>query len=126
MYDADRGGFIFVPEVGLHQDVHELDFSSLYPNIIYTRNIPLNATRCECNRDRLDVPGLGCAVCDRRGTSSTTRRPHVSGSLSATRRSRPTTPRTTKHSWSELSRACCHHSDGTGRTFDENLLRHGS
>ena len=28
---ADRGGFIFAPEVGLHEDVHELDFSSLYP-----------------------------------------------------------------------------------------------
>jgi len=36
LHDADRGGFIFAPEVGLHENVHELDFSSLYPNIICT------------------------------------------------------------------------------------------
>ena len=24
-------------------------------------------TRCECHRDRLDVPGLGYAICDERG-----------------------------------------------------------
>ena len=39
LHDADRGGFIFAPEVGLHENVHELDFSSLYPNIICTRNV---------------------------------------------------------------------------------------
>jgi DNA polymerase I len=39
LHDADRGGFIFAPEVGLHDDVHELDFSSLYPNIICTQNV---------------------------------------------------------------------------------------
>ena len=37
LHDADRGGFIFLPEVGLHGDVHELDCSSLYPTIIRTR-----------------------------------------------------------------------------------------
>ena len=32
--DADRGGMTFAPDVGVHEDVHELDFASLYPNII--------------------------------------------------------------------------------------------
>jgi DNA polymerase elongation subunit (family B) len=59
LHDADRGGFIFAPEVGLHENVHELDFSSLYPNIICTRNVPLDVIRRECHRDRDDVPGLG-------------------------------------------------------------------
>jgi DNA polymerase I len=67
LHDADRGGFIFAPEVGLHEDVHELDFSSLYPNIICTRNVSPDVIRCECHRDRDDVPGLGYSICDDRG-----------------------------------------------------------
>jgi len=67
LHDADRGGFIFAPEVGLHEDVHELDFSSLYPNIICTRNVSPDVIRCDCHRDRDDVPGLGYSVCDERG-----------------------------------------------------------
>ncbi|WP_202904589.1 type B DNA-directed DNA polymerase [Haloarcula rubripromontorii] len=66
-HDADRGGFIFAPEVGVHEDVHELDFSSLYPNIICTRNVSPDVIRCECHRDRDDVPVLGYSVCDERG-----------------------------------------------------------
>ena len=67
LHDADRGGFIFAPEVGLHEDVHELDFSSLYPNIICTRNVSPDVIRCECHRDRDDVPGLGYSICDEQG-----------------------------------------------------------
>jgi DNA polymerase I len=67
LHDADRGGFIFAPEVGVHEDVHELDFSSLYPNIIVTRNISPETVRCECHRGRDDVPGLGYAICDEPG-----------------------------------------------------------
>ena len=67
LHDADRGGFIFAPEVGLHEDVHELDFSSLYPNIICTRNVSPDVIRCECHRDRDDVPGLGYSICDEEG-----------------------------------------------------------
>ncbi|WP_312912779.1 type B DNA-directed DNA polymerase [Natronosalvus caseinilyticus] len=66
LHDADRGGFIFAPEVGLHEDVHELDFSSLYPNIICTRNVSPDVIRCECHRGRDDVPGLGYSICDER------------------------------------------------------------
>ncbi|MDT3435954.1 type B DNA-directed DNA polymerase [Haloarcula sp. 1CSR25-25] len=65
--DADRGGFIFAPEVGVHEDVHELDFSSLYPNIICTRNVSPDAIRCDCHSDREDVPDLGYSICDDRG-----------------------------------------------------------
>jgi len=67
LHDADRGGFIFAPEVGLHEDVHELDFSSLYPNIICTRNVSPDVIRCECHRDRDDVPRLGYSICDEQG-----------------------------------------------------------
>jgi len=67
LHDADRGGFIFAPEVGVHEDVHELDFSSLYPNIICTRNVSPDVIRCDCHSDRDDVPGLGYSICDDRG-----------------------------------------------------------
>jgi DNA polymerase I len=67
LHDADRGGFIFAPEVGLHENVHELDFSSLYPNIICTRNVSPDVIRCSCHSDRDDVPGLGYSICDDRG-----------------------------------------------------------
>jgi len=67
LHDADRGGFIFAPEVGLHENVHELDFSSLYPNIICTRNVSPDVIRCDCHSDRDDVPGLGYSICDDRG-----------------------------------------------------------
>ena len=67
LHDADRGGFIFAPEVGVHEDVHELDFSSLYPNIICTRNVSPDVIRCDCHSDREDVPGLDYSICDDRG-----------------------------------------------------------
>jgi DNA polymerase I len=67
LHDADRGGFIFAPEVGLHEDVHELDFSSLYPNIICTHNVSPEVIRCDCHSDREDVPELGYSICDERG-----------------------------------------------------------
>jgi DNA polymerase I len=66
LHDADRGGFTFAPAVGVHEDVHELDFASLYPNIIRTRNISPETIRCAChNRD--DVPGLDYSICDEPG-----------------------------------------------------------
>src|SRR6056297_1317438 len=67
LHDADRGGFIFAPEVGLHENVHELDFSSLYPNIICTRNVSPDVIQCDCHSDRDDVPGLGYSICDDQG-----------------------------------------------------------
>jgi DNA polymerase I len=67
LHEADRGGFTFAPDVGFHEDVHELDFSSLYPNIIVTRNVSPETVRCDCHRDRNDVPGLGYAICEEDG-----------------------------------------------------------
>ncbi len=46
--DADRGGTTLAPDVGVHEDVHELDFASLYPNVIRTRNVSPETVRCGC------------------------------------------------------------------------------
>ena len=63
---ADRGGTTFAPAVGVHENVHELDFASLYPNIIRTRNISPETVRCGCCESD-DVPGLGYSICDSDG-----------------------------------------------------------
>ena len=63
---ADRGGTTFAPEVGVHENVHELDFASLYPNIIRTRNISPETVRCGCC-DTEGVPGLDYSICERDG-----------------------------------------------------------
>jgi DNA polymerase I len=66
LHAADRGGTTFSPEVGLHEDVHELDFASMYPNIIVTRNISPETIRGDCPESRT-VPGLGYEICTERG-----------------------------------------------------------
>ncbi|GAB7009508.1 type B DNA-directed DNA polymerase [Halorubrum trueperi] len=64
--DADRGGTTLAPAVGVHETVHELDFASLYPNIIRTQNISPETICCSCCGSD-DVPVLGYAVCEQDG-----------------------------------------------------------
>ncbi len=67
LHESDRGGTTFSPDVGVHRDVHELDFASLYPNIMVTRNVSPEKVLCSCHPDRSDVPTLGYNVCRERG-----------------------------------------------------------
>lgn len=56
---ADRGGMILEPRVGVHENVAELDFVSLYPSIMEKKNISSETVFCECCPDsKLRVPGL--------------------------------------------------------------------
>ncbi|AKH97368.1 type B DNA-directed DNA polymerase [Halanaeroarchaeum sulfurireducens] len=64
--DADRGGHTITPAVGLHETVHELDFSSLYPSIIVGKNISPETIRGDCEESET-VPRLGYDVCTDRG-----------------------------------------------------------
>ncbi len=48
LHAADRGGFTFAPEVGFHEDVHEIDFGSLYPRIICEYNVSPETVDCRC------------------------------------------------------------------------------
>ncbi|WP_135666683.1 type B DNA-directed DNA polymerase [Halorhabdus rudnickae] len=66
LHDADRGGTTLSPIVGVHDDVHELDFASMYPNIICQHNLSPETVRCRCH-DQDDVPELGYSVCDSDG-----------------------------------------------------------
>ncbi|CCQ33903.1 DNA polymerase B2 protein [Halorhabdus tiamatea SARL4B] len=66
LHDADRGGTTLSPAVGVHDAVHELDFASMYPNVICEHNLSPETVRCSCH-DGEDVPELGYSVCDREG-----------------------------------------------------------
>ena len=64
---SDRGGLILSPTVGLHEDVVELDFASLYPTIMLRFNISPETMLCECCPDSLvRVPQLGYHICARK------------------------------------------------------------
>ena len=64
---SDRGGLILDPAVGLHEDVVELDFASLYPNVMLRFNISPETMLCSCCKDftRRVVPQLGYHICSR-------------------------------------------------------------
>ena len=56
---ADRGGMIHEPRIGVHENVAELDFVSLYPSIMEKKNISAETVFCQCCPDsKLQVPGL--------------------------------------------------------------------
>jgi DNA polymerase elongation subunit (family B) len=64
---ADRGGFYYEPVVGLHEQVGELDFTSLYPMIMSTKNLSGETVRCKCCPDSKNrVPELGYNICEKR------------------------------------------------------------
>jgi DNA polymerase elongation subunit (family B) len=64
---SDRGGLILSPKVGLHDDVVELDFASLYPNIMLNFNISPETMLCDCCRNSyIIVPQLGYNICTKK------------------------------------------------------------
>lgn len=64
---SDRGGLILDPAIGLHEDVIELDFASLYPNIMLNYNISPETMLCSCCKTLpyCVVPQLGYHICNR-------------------------------------------------------------
>jgi len=64
---ADRGGFIFEPRLGIHDNVVEVDFASMFPTLMATRNISAETVLCKCcPNSSLRVPELGYNVCRKR------------------------------------------------------------
>jgi DNA polymerase elongation subunit (family B) len=63
---SDRGGLILDPITGLHEDIIELDFASLYPNVMIRFNISPETMLCDCCKffPKIVVPQLGYHICD--------------------------------------------------------------
>jgi DNA polymerase elongation subunit (family B) len=67
LLEADRGGVIFVPPVGVFGGVDEFDFSSLYPHIMVRNNLSTETLDCRCCPDSPHrAPGLGYRSCTKR------------------------------------------------------------
>jgi DNA polymerase-2 len=64
---ADKGGLIFQPVLGLHEQVAELDFASMFPSIMDRFNVSAETLGCTCCSDALArVPELGLSICQKR------------------------------------------------------------
>ncbi|HWQ95817.1 MAG TPA: DNA polymerase domain-containing protein [Candidatus Methylomirabilis sp.] len=48
---ADRGALVIEPKVGLHENAFEIDFASLFPNIMVNHNISPETVLCTCCPD---------------------------------------------------------------------------
>lgn len=68
LFVADRGGFIFEPEIGVQENVVEFDFVSLYPNIMLKKNLSAETIKCSCCRpnSRVRVPELDYNICEKK------------------------------------------------------------
>lgn len=64
---GDRGGFVYEPQVGIHDEVGEVDFSSMYPVLMVKNNISAETVLCNCcPNSRLRIPDLNYHICEKR------------------------------------------------------------
>ncbi len=66
---ADRGGLIFQPKMGYHEQVAELDFVSMYPTIMVEHNVSPETVNCRCCTEKEAkeiVPELEYTICGKR------------------------------------------------------------
>ena len=64
---GDRGGFVYEPKMGIHDQVGEIDFSSMYPSLMAKYNISAETVLCKCCPDsNVTFPDLGFHVCEKR------------------------------------------------------------
>jgi DNA polymerase elongation subunit (family B) len=69
LLDSDRGGFILSPRVGLHFNVLEIDFLSMFPTIMVNFNVSPETVNCRCCIPEygfgLQVPGTNYHICQK-------------------------------------------------------------
>ena len=64
---GDRGGFVYEPHVGIHDQVGEVDFASMYPSLMAKNNISAETVLCKCcPNSHLRIPELNYHVCEKR------------------------------------------------------------
>ena len=59
---TDKGGLTYRPIVGLHENVAEIDFVSMYPFIMAKFNISPETINCPCCHNSV-VPEIGYSIC---------------------------------------------------------------
>jgi DNA polymerase-2 len=73
---ADKGGLVFQPLVGFHENVAEIDFASMYPALMVAHNISPETVNCRCcagkvTSDECRVPRNGGGMQQRVGSAKT-------------------------------------------------------
>ena len=63
LFSADQGGLVYQPKIGVHEDVAEIDFVSLYPAIMVHFNISPETILPDPEGENL-VPALGLSIDD--------------------------------------------------------------
>ncbi|MFQ5817041.1 MAG: DNA polymerase domain-containing protein [Terriglobia bacterium] len=63
---ADRGGLVFPPILGFHENVAELDFPSQFPSIMVHFNVSSETVNCPCCPQSPPIPELGYRLCRKR------------------------------------------------------------
>lgn len=58
LLNSDQGGLVYQPIIGLHRDVGEIDFVSMYPSIMVRCNISPECTPIGLSDPQPDEPGL--------------------------------------------------------------------
>ncbi len=61
LFSADQGGLVYQPKIGVHKQVAQIDFVSLYPAIMVYFNISPETILPNTNADNI-VPALGLAI----------------------------------------------------------------
>jgi DNA polymerase II len=62
---VDKGGLTFQPRIGEYENIAEIDFASMYPSLMVTRNISPETVLCSCCRNNA-VPEAGYNICEKR------------------------------------------------------------
>ena len=64
---SDRGALILEPRVGIYENAVEVDFTTLFPHIMVTKNISPETVLCNCCQDSPErVPFIGYNICQKR------------------------------------------------------------
>lgn len=67
LFIADRGGLIYEPIPGVHENAVEIDFTSLYPTIMVKHNISPETVLCACCKNSNHrAPHIGYHICEKR------------------------------------------------------------
>jgi DNA polymerase elongation subunit (family B) len=62
---VDKGGLTYQPVIGEYENIAEIDFASMYPTLMVTRNISPEIVLCSCCQNEV-VPEAGYNICEKR------------------------------------------------------------
>jgi DNA polymerase-2 len=62
---VDKGGLTYQPMIGEYEDIAEIDFTSMYPTLMFRRNISPETVLCWCCQNDA-VPEAGYNICEKR------------------------------------------------------------